>query len=422
MNGNAPGAAPTTAAREPRPEALAGLRVVELGEGVAPAFAGRWLAAFGAEVTAIEPPGGHWLRRYWPTSQVAETKVGPLGAFLYAGTSSVTLDPRRAEDRAALRTLLREADILLHDLSPDGLARWGLESGALRAEQPALVQVALTPFGTDGPYADYAATSIVLLALGGYQFLTGEPDREPLMLPGFQPEYLTAFYGIIGALAALLRRREQGDGCAVEVSMMEALASLHQFTVSQYLAGGGIRTRHGNRWENLYPITMLPCRDGYLALGISAPDQWERLCLWLGRPELTEDPRFLTAELRHRNADALDALLVEWLAERDAGSLFREAQEQWRLPVNKHLELDEVLVDPQYRERGFWVRPEGDTSGVLHPGLPARMSETPWRVTVGGLTPDPSPAGAGEGCTRRSLSLSISGGPSLPAIVTEAQG
>ena len=378
------------------PLALDGLRVVELGDGVAPAFAGRWLAAFGAAVTLVEPPGGHWLRRYWPSGENRQVDTGPLGAFLLAGAGSVTLDPERPPDRAALRSLLADADVFLHDLAPDGLARWGLETERLRSERPGLVQAALTPFGADGPYAGHAASSNVLLALGGYQFLTGEPGREPLMLPGFQPEYLTAFYGLIGALAGVMRRRRDGDGCAVEVPTMEALASLHQFTVSQYLGSGTIRSRHGNRWENLYPITMLPCRDGYLALGISAPDQWERFCLMLGRPELAEDPRFLTAELRHRNADALDAIILEWMKDRDADRLFREMQEQWRLPVNPHRELDEVLSDPQYQERGFWVRAEGDASGVLHPGIPARMGETGWRIRSA-LTPDPSPATAGEG-------------------------
>ncbi|MGH2587480.1 MAG: CaiB/BaiF CoA transferase family protein, partial [Dehalococcoidia bacterium] len=360
------GPVPSTANDDDAATALHRLRVVALGEGVAPVFAGRWLAAFGADVTAVEPVVGHWLRRYSPTGGTWQGPMGPLGTFLYAGASVIALDADREQDRAALSDLLAGADILLHDLTEDGLARWGLEERAPWADLPALIQVALTPFGTDGPYAGYAATSIVSLALGGYQFLTGEPGREPLMLPGFQPEYLTALYGVIAALAGVSRRHEEGSGCAVEISAMEALASLHQFTTSQWLYEGSIRTRHGNRWENLYPITMLPCRDGYVTLSMPGPEMWERLCLMIERPDLVQDPRFAIPALRHANAEALDAILCDWLQERDMDDLFRTAQEQWRLPVNPYHELRDVLRDPQYNARGFWVRSDGD-GGVVQP-------------------------------------------------------
>lgn len=370
------------AALEPpaRESALEGLRVVLLGSGVAPAFAGRWLATFGAAVIALETPDGAWRRHYAPSGETATSADGPLAAFLDVGVTTVPLGDAGPTDRAALQALLADANILVHDLAPEALARWGLSAESLRAEFPALVQVALTPFGSTGPYAFYAATSITLLALGGYQFLSGEPGREPLMLPGFQPEYLTGFYGVIAALAAQFRATERGQGCAAEVASMDALASLHQFTTSQWLYGQSIRTRHGNRWENLYPITMLPCRDGYVALSTPSQEMWERLCAMISRPDLLDDPRFATMPARHQNADVLDAVLIAWLRGHTMDELFRIAQEQWRIPLNPYAELDEVLRDPQYLARGFWVRAENDDSGVIQTGLPVIMSRTPWRM------------------------------------------
>src|SRR5262249_33730247 len=135
---------------------MQGLRVVVLAEGVAPAFAGRWLAAFGADVIVVEPPGGHWIRRFAPSGAAVDGDSGPLSTFLYAGASSVILDRERADDRASLRELLARSDVLLHDLSPAGLARWALETATLRREQPRLVQVALTPFGSEGPYGGFS--------------------------------------------------------------------------------------------------------------------------------------------------------------------------------------------------------------------------------------------------------------------------
>jgi crotonobetainyl-CoA:carnitine CoA-transferase CaiB-like acyl-CoA transferase len=374
--------------------ALEGLRVVEVGAGVAPAFAGRWLAAFGATLLKVEPPGGSWTRRYSPSGAAPAGAAGPLAAFLDAGKQSAVVDLDTDEGRARLAVLVADADVLVHDLDAARLP--------LGERRPGLIQVALTPFGSDGPYAGYAATSLVLLALGGYQHLTGEPGREPLMLPGFQPEYLAGLYGVVAALSGVVARLAGDAGRRFEIPVVEALASLHQFTVSQWLYEGQVRSRHGNRWENVYPATMLPCRDGYVALSMPTPEMWVRLCGMLERPDLLADPRFATTELRRRHADELDAILHPWLASRDAAQVVATAQGRWRLPVGRYVELAAVLRDPQCLARGFWVRPAGDPSGPYHPGLPVVMSETPWAIgppprpgepDAGG--PRPRPGGAG---------------------------
>jgi len=154
----------------------------------------------------------------------------------------------------------------VHGLHADEAAVFGLDTAGLQAARPELIVVVLSAFGSGGPYDGFAATPNVLLALGGYQFLTGEPGREPLMLPGKQAEYLTGLYGAACALAGVLGLLRQGRGRQFEVTALETLASLHQFTTSMWLYQGIIRSRHGNRWQNLYPITMLPCSNGYMAM------------------------------------------------------------------------------------------------------------------------------------------------------------
>lgn len=364
------------------PRALAGLRVIELGEGVIPAFCGRWLAGFGATVVKVEPPGGDWTRCY-RLDPAESAWYGPDGsalfAYLNAGKELATLDLQTTAGRARLQGLLQSADVLVHNLALEQVQELGLDLPALRARRPGLVEVAVSPFGEDGPYAAYAATSIVLLALGGYQYLTGEPGRPPLVLPGLQPEYLTALYAVVAALAGVVRRLREGRGGRIDLTALEAVTSLHQFTVSLYLSQGVIRSRHGSRWENLYPITLLPCRDGYLGFAITLQDQWERLCAMMGRPELSDDPRFATPDARRAHADELDAILIDWLKDQDKMAVFHRAQGEWRLPVGPLYTLAEVLADPQYVARRFWVQPEGPT-GPRHPGLPVTMSRTPWAI------------------------------------------
>lgn len=360
--------------REER-QALAGLRAIELGNGVAPAFCGKWLAAFGADVLRVETAANDWLRRYSPLGPSTEAETGPLATYLNTGKHLLRLDPESGVEQERLRQALTEADLLVTDLPSERRAELGLSAPNLRRLNPRLVEVGISPFGPAGPYTGFAATPIVLLALGGFQFLSGEPDRPPLALPGFQPDYLSGLFALIGALAAL---RAPGRGAVVTLSQLEVLASLHQFTLSQYLYQGTIRSRHGSRWENLYPITLLPCADGYLGFAITLPDQWERLCLMMERPDLLADPRFLTSPQRREHADALDTILLEWLGRQRLHKLFRRGQEEWRLPIGPQYDLMQALDDPQYHARGFWMRTEPE--GFLQPGLPVKMSATPWQI------------------------------------------
>ncbi len=356
------------------PDALSHLRIVEFGGDAAVAMCGRWLAAFGAEVIKVEPPGGDSGRSYNPLglNDAARPATGSLSRFLDGGKKSIVLDPTLAGDDLRLRRLVETADLVLHD----GRERARLAAIASVAEGRVL-EVALTSFPETGPYADYAGAPNVLLALGGFQHLTGDPGREPLPLPGHQPQYLTGLYGVIGALAGLLRRREGGPVSKLSVSALEVLGSLHQLTFSLYLQAGRIRSRHGNRWEGLY-TTMLPCSDGWVALAASGQENWERLCIMMDRPELTEDERFLTGPMRVENSAALDVIVSEWLKGESKDELFRRAQEDWRMGWGALMSFDEVLESPQSNPRGFWATP--DPGGPKVPGFPAVMGETQWQV------------------------------------------
>ena len=352
---------------------LQDVTVIEAAQGVAGPFCGRMLAAFGADVIKVEPPEGDRTRRSDPRlPDVSDPEASALYLYLNMGKRSVTLDRRSAAGAAAFSRLLESADILIDD---DRAVDSSLPDGMIRAS--------LSPFGSTGPYARWRSSPLVSLALGGFLYLSGDEDREPLMIPGWQSEYLAGLHAYSGVLMALCDRDGTGAGRVVEVSEIETLAALHQFTTVMHTYGGLVRRRHGARWENQggygrYPITVLPCKDGYVSYAVSTEGQWELLFPMIGRPELLDEPRFATFVERRERADEIDAILIDWMGDKTRREIFRLAAGSWSEPAAPLLELDEVLADSQLAHRRFFAEIDHPDAGTLtYPTAPFKMSVTP---------------------------------------------
>ncbi len=363
---------------------LSDLSVVEVAESVAGAFCGRMLAAFGARVIKVErPPSGSWTRYAEP--QLCGYRAPESGAlFLYdnMGKQSVTLDWKTADGMAALLELVGSADVLIDDWQPRTRSQLRIDADALQALNPLLVNLSLTPFGLSGPYADWQSTPLVSLALGGYLYLSGEENREPLMLPGYQAQRLAAMKGYAGIMLALRARDMSGVGQQVQVSEMEALAALHQFTFVSYTYDGIIRKRAGvrlatGRRTGGYPITTLPCKDGYITFSASAAHQWDYLCAMIGREDLLIDPRFAAFQSLKDAADEIDEILLEWVADKTRQEIVELAAGVYSVPASPVFDLSETLQDAQYIERSLFAKFEHSQGGALtFPLAPFHMSAT----------------------------------------------
>ena len=378
---------------------LQGVRVVEVAEGVAGPFCGRMLAAFGADVVKVEQaPSGDRTRSLGPRLPgVKESEASALFLYLNMGKRSVALDwwnphppepaegplpegegDLRVQDRDLLMRLVESADVLIEDWSAETRAVMGID--AMLADRPGLIDLSLTPFGTDGPYSRWRTTPLVSLALGGFLYLSGDEDREPLMIPGFQSEYLAGLHGYAGAMIALWKRTATGVGGRVEVSEIESLAALHQFTTVMHTYSGLVRSRHGARWENKgaygrYPITVLPCKDGYVAFAVSTEGQWEMLFPMVGRADLLDEPRFETFVERRKHADEIDAILIDWMKDKTRAEVFEYAAGTWSEPASPLLDLGEVLEDRQLAHRGLFTEVDHPDAGRLtYPTVPFKMS------------------------------------------------
>ena len=344
-----------------QPLPLAGLKVIEVAQGVAGPHCGRMLGAFGADVIKIEPPSGDWSRHIGPfLGEDQNIESSAIYQYNNSGKKSVVLDLLVSKNISTLTDIVSEADVLIEDWDIPTRLLNGIEKDRFTKSDSSLIEISLTPFGLSGPYSHFTSTPIIQLALGGHLYLTGLPGKEPLMLPGHQPDYLTGLNGNGAVQIALWERDQTGAGQFVEVAMMETLTTLHQFTMEMETYEGFIRNRNGNLWQREsgfanYGITTIECRDGHVCFGISTEDQWERLCLMIGKGEFLKDSKYATRSARRSQATYLDSLLKEWVGERTRNDVMVEASEIWGLPTAPVLGISEVLEDEQFLHRGLFL-------------------------------------------------------------------
>lgn len=326
-------------------------RVLEIGHFGA-GYCGRLFVHAGYDVVRIEPtaaaPG-------WVSSAASDR-------YLHAGKRRIaTADPvliERLASRAQIVIAEAEtADELVHL----GFDRW-----------QAPVKVAITPFGRTGPKCNWQATPHVLLATGGYTQLMGDADRAPLSLPGHYLEFQAGQYAYVAANACWLA----GEAAVVDIGMLETLMSLSQFTTMQWHCMGVIRARHGNEFWTVCPTNLYRLQDGWAYVNI-VPAFWDAFTLFLDRPELLVDERFLTNDQRMAHRDALNSIVAAVMGQIDKTEANRRA-EAVRIPAGVVQTLDEVLDDPHLAAREFWqtIRAPDGTS-VRAPALPWRFDGLP---------------------------------------------
>ena len=361
---------------------LDGVRVVELTDGVAGAYAGRLMAVLGADVVKVEPPAGDVVRRWGPFpgddpgEEVAEQSA--LHLHLGADKRSVVADLTTAEGAALVHRLIDTADIVLESFAPNTAASLGFDAASLRAENPGLVVTSITPFGHDGPYAEagYQGAEIVYYAMGGPMHATGIAEREPLKLAGHVISYQCGAMAATATTAALLVAEQSGHGSHVDVSNFETQAGSidrRMVFLQQYIYNGRVMERDPGGARGLLPTGIYPAADGWLQIA-TPPPYADRLLATMGDPELADllsDPSWVT---NPDVPDLIEGALYAWLAERTTAEAMSEAQpHHW--PVTAVRTPTEVVTDEHFVERGFFAEVDHPVAGrVLQPSAPIRFA------------------------------------------------
>jgi CoA:oxalate CoA-transferase len=361
--------------------ALEGVRVLDLGEIVSGSYCAKLLGAFGAEVIKVERPGqGDPARHAGPfLNDHPHPECSALFLYLNTNKKSISLNIHDPAGAAILKELAQKTDVVIENFPPGTLPRAGLSYEVLESINPNIIMASITDFGQTGPYRDFKGGRLSGYALGGYAYINGDPDREPLAGAGDQPAYQGGLHAYAGVMAALLQREFTGAGQYIDVSIMECMASLHQFTVNRYAYSGMIQKRGGNKYMFSHPIAIYPCKDGYVSICPSTEDQAERMFIMMDKVHLLEDERFQTGFHRLVHADEFDAIIAPWFTERTKKEIVALFQE-FRVPAAPVNNMKDLLDDPQYIARDFWTQIDHPAAGKHpYPHAPFKLSETPAR-------------------------------------------
>ncbi len=389
----------STAARQTGIGPLAGIRVIELATARTE-YCGKLLADMGADVIAVEPPGGSDSRRIGPYADDLPNLNRSLH-FWYYNTSKrgVTLSLDHAEGRALFARLVAGADIVIEAASPGSLAahHCGYEQPGDR--QPGLIWVAITPFGQAGPYRDFAMTDLTSMAMGGpmascgYDDLPGAPPIRP---EAFHSLHMAAEYAACGVMIALLDRLASGTGQYIDVSIHEACAATTEgsFPNWEYFRRLVKRQTGRHAAPATTPRWQFRCADGHdinmIGGGIPRnPRSWRPLLDWMEREGRIEDLRspeydgVIMENPYHRGPASahIAAVIGRFVESIPAEDAYRGGQ-TLHMPWGPVRSPDENLDDPHWHDRGFFVEVDHPELGrsFTYPGLPYLFHGSPGRV------------------------------------------
>jgi len=378
---------------------LEGVTILDLSHALAGPFCSTTLADFGANVIKIEPPTGDIARAWGVAMPGGETSYF---VSLHRNKRGVMLDLKTDAGRKLFFDLVKKADVVLENYRVGTLRKLGIDYEAARQHNPGIIYASVSGFGQDGPYRDRAALDLILQAESGMISVTGEPGGSGVRCGVSIADLTAGMNATIGILLALRVKERTGEGQSIDVSMLEGQMSLLGIMIGNYLSDGKMPGPMGTAYAALLPYQTFHTKSKDIALAVGSDKLWKIFCPAIGHPELTDDPRFATNNLRAQNDQALVGTLQQILLTR--------TYDEWEaimlkhgIPVGAINNIDQVINHPQAKARGILVDMDHPSVGpVKIVGVPMRLSKTPGSVR----TPSPKLGEHTEQVLQQMLGLS----------------
>ncbi|MEO6217255.1 MAG: CaiB/BaiF CoA-transferase family protein [Sphingomonas sp.] len=359
----------TTDATLPRP--LEGLRVIDLTRALAGPYATLLLAGLGAEVIKVEDPkGGDLARENSPyvgregvgIERRHEDDISISHLTRARGKKGIALNLKHPEAREIFADLVRTADIVVENFTAGTADRLGVGYGFAQSVNPGIIYCSLSGFGADAPEGG-KAMDIVIQALSGAMYTSGETDHPPVRIGIPMADMLAPVFAVIGILSALEQRHRTGVGQHIDVSMLGALTSFVAIENWAAMRAVDMPARTGLTVQRLSPFGVFECADGYVAVVAVHHKLAAGLFRAMGEPELIADPRFATRDVRVANSVELEARINAWSRTLPVAEVVAKLEAEG-VPVAEVRHPEDALVDPRVVARE-------ETNAVSHPDYPS---------------------------------------------------
>lgn len=330
-------------------QTLRGIRVLDFTAMMAGPYCARWLADLGAEVVKVEPPEGDHMRTRAPVREGFSAYYGHLNA----GKQSVVIDLKQPEGAELARALALQSDIVIEAFRPGVMARFGLDADTLRAAKPSLICCSISGFGQNTSASHYPAYAPVVHAASGYSMADFEyQDDAPRPANAGIPmaDMLTAIFASFSIQNALLRRERSGEGCSIDVNLMDSMMNVLTFEVQ------AAQFPLPNRRPLYKPLRA---RDGFILVAPVNEKNFRSLCQATGHPEWRDDPMLNSDQARYENWGEYLRRIEEWASERSAAEAERLLMEAG-VPCSRYKKIDEAMAEPHFAERNSF--------GAIHDG------------------------------------------------------
>src|SRR5205085_3729979 len=330
---------------------LEGIRVLDLTNVLAGPFCAYQLALLGADVIKVETPGtGDLARQLGASPELSKELMGASFLAQNANKKSVTINLKSEQGKEAFRRLAETADVLVENFRPGVMARLGVGYDDLKSINPKLIYCAISGFGQEGPMRGAPAYDQIIQGLSGVMSITGDKESAPLRVGYPVCDSIGGITAAFVIASALVKQRSSGEGCFIDVSMLDSTLATMGWVVSNHLIAGQDPVPMGNDNFTAAPSGAFKTRDGLLNIAANKQEQFIALMKAIGREELIDDPRFAHRDDRKRHRAELTREVESGLAQRSATE-WEALLNGIGVPAGRVLSVPEALSLEQVKQR-----------------------------------------------------------------------
>ncbi len=359
--------------------ALDGIRVLDLGSYIAAPYCAMCLADHGAEVVRVEPPGGKVDRELGPFAPNGQSMI--YGLSYQRNKKNITLNLRTETGKRLLDELVKKFDILVHNYPKGTEEADTLDYDRLSGINPALIVVAVSGFGQDGPYAERPCFDAIAQAMSGMMSYTGWPGGDPLRAGPSYIDFNTGARAALGAVMAYHERTQSGRGQLVDVALFDVAFGIAAASgcAAEYQVWGEVRKAVGNGGFYAYCCSA-PATDGFLMINIVGNNLWRRMCRILDREDMITDDRLKDNLARYRNYPVIDKVIYAWTEDKTVAEAMA-ILDKAGIPCGPVNDVPASIEVPQVAAREMLVEIDYPGTGTVPvPGVEIKLSRTPGRI------------------------------------------